>query len=117
MYKLQEENTDQLNEEEATYTQLLIVWKVDSSKNFCLVSYLIEHDKSCVLYEDKLMRLVERYVPFSTQYDPIEETWLIRNNTVLMTRMNVTCKENCYKLEMTISEAGINEDTWRPWYF
>jgi hypothetical protein len=39
----------------------------------------------------------------------------MHDNTVLMTSLNVT-REECYKLEMTISEGSIKDDTQRPHY-
>jgi hypothetical protein len=42
---------------------------------------------------------------------------LIHDNTVLITRMNVTREEECYKLEITVAESSIeNNDTQRPYY-
>jgi hypothetical protein len=116
MYKLQRKNIDQSDDEEAISTQFFMIWEVDSFRNFCTVSYLIEHDEGKVWDEDKLMDLAERYSIHQIQYGHIEETWLMRDNTVLMTCLNVTYEEECYKLEMTISEASMRDDTRRPRY-
>jgi hypothetical protein len=69
------------------------------------------------------MRLVECYELHDMQRGPIENTWLMYYNglltpynTALMTSVNATCKEECYKLEMIISEGGTNRDTQRPRY-
>jgi hypothetical protein len=35
---------------------------------------------------------------------------------VFMTRVNVTCEEEYYKLEMTISEGSVQDDTRRIRY-
>src|SRR5690606_10282270 len=99
MYKLQRKSTDQPNEE-ATCIQLVIIWKVNSCREFLAVSFLIEHSKSDVLHEYKLMELDKYYKLFDVQYGIIEDTWLMHDNTVLMTSVNVTCEEGCYKLEM-----------------
>jgi hypothetical protein len=117
MYEL---NTDQSNKEvianEEVCIQLVMIWKVHESGRFYVYSFLIEHDKSRVWDKDELMKLVRRYESFIIQHGPIEDTWLMLDNTVLMIRANVTFEEEYYKLEMTISEGSINKDTRRPWY-
>jgi hypothetical protein len=122
MYKLHGKNTDQSNEEaisseyEATCVQFVIIWKINRSKKFLVASHLIEHDKDRVWDRVELMKLTEYYKLYDIQHAPTEETYLIYDNTVLMTKMNATHEEDCYKLEMTISEASINEDTQRLRY-
>jgi hypothetical protein len=120
MYELKRKNTDQPNEEaisnKRVYIQLVMIWKVHKSGRFYVYSFLIEHDNSRVWYEYKLMKLVRYCKSFIIQHGPIEDTWLMHNNTVLMIRANVTFEEEYYKLEMTISEGSINKDTWRIWY-
>jgi hypothetical protein len=101
--------------DEATCTQLVVIWKVNNSKEFYACLRLIEHDKGCVWNRDKLMELIERYILFSIQHDPIENTWLMRDNTVLMTSLNITC-ETHYKLEMIISKTSIKDDAQRLQY-
>jgi hypothetical protein len=122
MYKLQKQNTDQSNGEtistkEASCTQLVVIWKVNSSKEFFIASFIIEHDERHIWDRDRLKRMANYYKKINIQHGPIEYTWLMRDNTALMTRENVTLEEKCYKLEITISEGSIDEDTWRPWYF
>jgi hypothetical protein len=51
------------------------------------------------------------------QRNSIEETYLMRDHTVLMKRVNIIRKEEYCELEMTIAEGSINEDTQRLWYF
>jgi hypothetical protein len=121
LYKLQKKNAGQSNEdgifseEEEACTQLLMIWKVNSSREFFVVSDLIEHD-NYVWDRDRLMEFAEYCRLFNAQHGPIEETWLIRDNTVLMTSLNIA-REVCYKLEMTISETSIkDDDTQRPRY-
>jgi hypothetical protein len=122
MYKLQRKNTNQPNEEvvsnedEATYTQLVMIWKINSSKEFCIASHLIEHDKSRIWDRENLIKLADCYRVFNIQHSLIECTWLIKDNIVLMTKVNTTREEECYKLEMTLSETSIKDDTQRPQY-
>jgi hypothetical protein len=121
MYKLQGKNTDQSNEdamsseEETTCIQLVIIWKVYSSKEFSVASYLLEHSEDYAWDVDKLLELDEYYELVNIQNGFIEDTWLMYDNTVLMTSLNMT-HEECYKLDMTISETSIKDDTQRPRY-
>jgi hypothetical protein len=115
--KLGRTNIVELNEE-ATCIQLAVIWKVDRLKIFHAATYLIEHDKSLDWDRDKLMKLTEKKQLFYIQHCPVEEAWLIYDNIVLKTRVNITYEEECYKLEMTVSETSIEDgDAYRPWYF
>jgi hypothetical protein len=122
MYKLQRKNFDQSNENivfsenEATCTQLVIICKANSSRELLVCSFLIEHDEGHVWDGAKLMKLTFKCELVNMQHGPIEEIWLIRNNTVLVASLNVACEGEFYKLEMTITEGSVNEDTRRPWY-
>jgi hypothetical protein len=107
LYKLQRKNNDQSSEkavsseEEATCIQLAVIWKVGYLGRSYLFPHLIEHDKGHV---------------WDIQYALTEETWLMRDHTALMARVNTTCKEGYYELKMIISEGSTKDDTWRPWY-
>jgi hypothetical protein len=115
MYRLKRKNTDQSDEEE-TCIQLVIIWKVNNVRDFCAFSLLIEHDKSCIWDENKLLKLAKHYKLANIQHGLIETTWLIHDNTVLMAKVDATREEESYKLEMTVSEEGIEDDTQRPVY-
>jgi hypothetical protein len=114
MYKLERKNMDEFDE--VTCVQIVIVWRVCTSGEFCIVSDLIEHDKDSIWDRDRLIRLANCYTLFNMQRGPIEETYLMNDNTVLMTRVNATREGGCYKLVMTISETSIRDDTQRPRY-
>jgi hypothetical protein len=120
MYKLQRKVTDQNDEKamssEAACIHLVVIWKVDNYKEFWSTSHIIEHDKDCVWNRDRLMKLAKRCRLFKVRHCPIEDTWLMSDNIVLMTRENVTREEESYKLEMTLSKTSIKDDTRRPWY-
>jgi hypothetical protein len=120
MYKLQRKSVGQSNKgaisnEEATCTQLVVIWKVNNSKKFCATSFLIEHDKRHVWDKNRLMRLTSYYQTINI-HGPIEETYLMYGSTVLMTSLNATRKAECYKLEMTISKTSMKDDTQRLQY-
>jgi hypothetical protein len=120
MYELK--NTKQPNKnaisskEKSRYIQLPIIWKVNNSNEFFVVSGLMEYDKEYVWNRDNLMKLAKWYGLFNIRHVPIENTYLMRDNTVLMTRVNVTHEGDCYKLEMTISKTSIKYNTWRLEY-
>jgi hypothetical protein len=123
MYKLQRKNIDQFNmniisnEHEATCIQLVMIWRVDSSKKFYVNSCLIEHDEDCIWDKVRLMKLAFGHELVDIQHNSVEDTWLMRDHTVLMTSLNATFEKECYKLEMTISKTSINDETQRPQYF
>jgi hypothetical protein len=115
MYELRRKNTDQSNGE-VTCIQLFVKWIIDNSKKFLVVSRLIENDKGYVWDQLELISLAICYDKSDMHHDSIEETWLMRNDTVLVTRVDVILEE-CYKLEITLAETNIEDDTLRPWYF
>jgi hypothetical protein len=122
MYKLQRKNIGEFNEEdissedEATWIWLVMIWKVYKSRKIFVVSDLIEHDKSHIWNSNELMKLNEYYELFNIQHGPIEETWLMHDNTVLTTSLNTIRKRDYYVLEVTISEGSIRDDTKRLRY-
>jgi hypothetical protein len=118
MYTLQRKHTNQYNEdtiskEEARFIQLVVIWKANIFEVFYLFSHLIEYDKDCVWDEDKLTKLVRHHESSDIQYSPIEDTWLMHDDTVLMIRLDKVSKEGCCKIEMTISKTNIKDDTLR----
>jgi hypothetical protein len=122
MYELQKKNTDQSanniisGEDEAKCVQLVIIWQVWHFKYVHINSLLITHDRGHVWDKDDLMQLAKRYGACHS-HGPIENTWLIRDNTVLMTSLNAAHEEEYYGLRMTISEGSMKCDTLRPRYF
>jgi hypothetical protein len=67
-------STDELNEYEVTYIQLVMIWKIDRFKRFLMTTHLIEHGRSHVWNRDMLMKLNEETVPFNIQHSSTEET-------------------------------------------
>jgi hypothetical protein len=122
MYKLQRKNIDQSNEnsisseEEATCIRLVILWKIEDYKEFSVASYLLERNESCFWDMDRPQKLGKHYELVNIQNGTIEETWLMHNNTVLMTSLDVLHEGEGYKLEMTMSEASMKDDTQRLRY-
>jgi hypothetical protein len=121
IYTLQRKNVDHSNEEpmsneEATCIRLFVSWMFRSPEEIYVVSDLIEYDRDHVWDNVGLLRLTLHYRPVDIQDGTIEETYLMYDNAVLMTRADVTHEEEYYKLEMTISETSIKDDTRRIQY-
>jgi hypothetical protein len=118
MYKLQRKDIDEeaISSEEETCIQFIVTWKFGIFGDFYVAPGLIEHDKSYVWNSYKLMELIEYCKLYDIQHGRIEETYLMRDNAVLMTSLNIICEEECYKLEIIISEGSINDNTQRPKY-
>jgi hypothetical protein len=121
IYEVQRHNADQsivnaVSREKTMCTWLAIIWKINHRKEFLTASYLIEYDENRGWNRDKLMKLVKYYELTNIQNGSVEETWLMHDNTVLLTKLNVTHKVS-YNLGVTISETGMGDDTRRPLYF
>jgi hypothetical protein len=121
MYRLEREYTNQPNkktisdEDEAMYTQLFIVWEIDSYKEFWVALDLIKHDKSHVWNRDGLMELARRCKLFNV-YGLLERAWSMYDNKALMANLLVTREEEYYKLNMTIYEGSVEDNVRRPLY-
>jgi hypothetical protein len=123
IYELRRNNIYQHNgniishEAGTTCIQLVMIWMVDKDGDFYVRPDVIEHDKNRYWDEPTLKKLIEIFNRLNIRHGPVEKTWLIHDNTVLMASVKLTPKEECYKLEITISEESIKDDTQRPWYF
>jgi hypothetical protein len=122
MYELKRKDTKQPNknaissEDDAKCIRLVMVWKANGPEEFLVVSRLIEHDKGYIWNINRLMKLAIWHHLYDLQNSVFELTYLMHDNSVLMKRMNTTREGECYKLEMTISEGSMKDDTWRPYY-
>jgi hypothetical protein len=71
MYELknigQFNNNSISSEYETIQTQLFMVWKINNSKEFCVYSQLIEHDKGRVWDRDRLMKLAKHHQLYDIQ--------------------------------------------------
>jgi hypothetical protein len=117
MCKLKRTSINEFDEEERTCIQFVIVWKVNKFKRFFVSTYLMEHDRSRVWDRNMLMELAKKEKLFDIKHYLVEKTYLIHDNRVLKTSLNTTHEEECCKLEITISETSMEDDTQRPWYF
>jgi hypothetical protein len=59
------------------------------------------------------MKLTKCYRLYDIQHIPTKTTYLMHDNTVLMTSLSMTHEEECYKIVVTISEGSVKKNTRR----
>jgi hypothetical protein len=113
-YQLQKEGVESDDQLESTATLLFVAWKFEGYKVLRACVHLIEYGKQITWNEYKLREYHQRYVnQFSTYTGPIEDTWLTRDGTVLMTRLELDFIQRNGVLNITISEGVKDEHTKR----
>jgi hypothetical protein len=122
LYKLQRKHTtridNQLNsnttfiEEMATNVHLLVVWDVEYNNRKFRV-WLIEYADKFIWDEVKLLGLYKKYNEQFFDYIPDITTWLIYDDAVMKTKLDVTYGSD-YKLDITISEETGSYNVERP---
>jgi hypothetical protein len=91
---------------EQTHIWLLVVWRSVGYKKFRICVCLLECYESFVWNENRLREYYQRYARQLDRYTgPIEDTWLIHDGAVLMTRLELSFLKRDSKLNMTISEG------------
>jgi hypothetical protein len=99
----------------ATFTLLFITWKSEGYKELRACIRLIEYDKQVKWDGYKLKEYYKRYAnQFSTYTGPIEDTWLMPDGTVLMTRLELDFTQRDGVLNIIIFKGVENEYTRRP---
>jgi hypothetical protein len=94
--------------------RLIVDWEVFRPDKCHARSTLVEPESTVSWGVFELVDLYENRGPDDIKHAPIE-TYLMSDNRVLMTKMNLNREEECCKLEITISETSIrNEYTQRP---
>jgi hypothetical protein len=92
-------------DDEPTYTLLFVTWKLEGYKVLHAYMHLIECDKQIKWNSYKLKEYCQRYhSQLDTYTDPIKDTWLIHDDTVLMTRLELDFTQSYGVLKITISE-------------
>jgi hypothetical protein len=115
MYKLQRKCIEFDDQLESTYTLLFVAWKSEGYKELCVLVQLMECDKTFHWIEYKLEEYYKRYhSQLRTYTSPIKDTWLTRDGTVLMTRLELNFTQRYDVLDIIISEGIRNEHTRRP---
>jgi hypothetical protein len=114
MYELERKHIKPGNRSEPTRILLLIAWKSEGYKKFCVFVHSIESDKR--LYWDGiyLEEYHQRYASQLLRYTgPSKDTWLIHDGTVLMTELKLDFTQRDGVLSVTVSEGVKNEHTRR----
>jgi hypothetical protein len=114
-YRLQRKNIQSDDQLESTSTLLLITWKSEGYKVPRVLVCLVEYDKQFRWSGYKLKEYHQRYTnQLSTYTGPVEDTWLIPDSTVLMTRLELDFTQRVGVLNITITEGVEGEHTKRP---
>jgi hypothetical protein len=111
-YKLERKSIETDNLSESTCIRLFVILKCERNNKLCACMHLVEHEKRFRWNIAKLKEYYQRYAnQFSTYTGPIEETWLIDDNTVLMTKLELDLTQRDGALNIIISEGAKNERT------
>jgi hypothetical protein len=112
MYKLESRYVKPGNQPEPTDILLLMAWKSEGYKNFCVFVQLIEYNKWSY---GGVIKAREYYQGCANQLctytSPIKDTWFIPDGTVLMTELELDFTQRDGVLNMTISEGIRDEHT------
>jgi hypothetical protein len=100
---------------ESPYLLFFIAWKSGGYKKYHVVLKLIECDKTFHWDKFKPEEYFQKHAnQFSTYTGPIKETWLINDNTVLMTKLEIDFTKRDGALNITISDSSRDEHTKLP---
>jgi hypothetical protein len=114
-YQLQREDVNPGNRRDSTHIRLFVVWKSEDYKKFRVFVQLIECSKTLCWDEIKLEEYYQRYANQLCAYtDPIKDKWLIYDDTVLITGLELDFTQRDGVLNITISEGSRDVDAKRP---
>jgi hypothetical protein len=106
MYELQSKHLKLSNQFKPTYIQFLVAWKFEDYKNFCALIRLIAYDKqikwNMIKFKEYYRRCVKR---LHTYTNPIKDAWLVHDDTVLETVLELDFTQRDGVLNITISEG------------
>jgi hypothetical protein len=114
IYRLQKcvKSDDQL---ESTSTLLFIVWKYEGCNEPRVFAKLVECDKAFDWRKVDIREYYQRHAnQLDTYTDPIKDTWLTRDGTVFMTRLELDFTQTNSVLNIVISEGIKDEHVKRP---
>jgi hypothetical protein len=114
-YELQRKHVESDNQLESTYIRLFVVWKSKGYKKLCAYINLVEYDEKFYWNNTKSQEYYRGYASqLSTYTDPIKDTWLVYDDTVLMTRLELDFTQRDDILNITISKSVKDEHTRKP---
>jgi hypothetical protein len=122
LYKLQRKHANRTDnqpntsitsiEDTATSIYLLITWCYYRPYKF--YAFLIECTNDFTWDEDKLWALYQKYISeFHQKHKPITMTWLIYDDAVMKTKLDITYEPD-FKLDIIISEGAEKYNTKGP---
>jgi hypothetical protein len=117
-YELQKRNVEFDDRSESTRIRFFVVWKSEGYKKFRAFVHLIEYDELLDWNRITLEEYYQRYAnQFSIYTDPIRNTWLLDDGTVLMTRLELDFTQRDGVLGITVSEGSKDDHTRRSEWF
>jgi hypothetical protein len=116
IYRLQRKQpheSTEINEDASNVVHLLVVWEISESKKLYTDVLLVEHDKGFDWDKDNLREFYSKNINrFRLCPDSATETWSLDDKVALMSTFKIM--NNDYKLDITISEVGRDNDTRIP---
>jgi hypothetical protein len=114
-YQPQRKHVKSDDQLEPTYTLLFITWKSEGYKELCARVRLIEYDKHIKWNQYKLEEYRQKYhSQLNTYTGPIQNAWLLRDGTVLTTKLELGFALRNGVLDIIISEGVKDDYTRRP---
>jgi hypothetical protein len=117
-YELQRRYDRFGNQTKPKYIRLFVAWEYESYKKFRVFIHLIEYNKHIKWNLSKLEEYYQKHASqLSTYTGPIKDAWLIDDDIVLMTGLELDLTQRGGILNITISEGVEDEHTRRPVWF
>jgi hypothetical protein len=117
-YELERKHVKTGNRSQPTRILLFVAWESEGYKKFRVLVHLLEHDKQSYWRRSTLEEYYQRYAnQFCTYTDPIKDTWLMPDGTVLATELRLDFTQRDGVLGVTISEGVGDAHTKRPEWF
>jgi hypothetical protein len=114
-YKLQRKSIKTNYQSESTCIRLFVAWRSEGYKNLCAFVHLIEYNEAFHWDTIRLEEYYQRYANYlSTYTDPIKDTWLTHDGTMLMTGLKMDFTQRDGRLNIIISESVKNDYTKIP---
>jgi hypothetical protein len=118
IYKLRK-RSHSINDQSSTFTegistsiQLLVIWRSNDQCRFSVRALLIKHSNTITWNENTLEKFHSTYPALLRDSDIVKYTWLLGNETVLMTTSK--WDTNCHTFEITISKGTKEDDSMEP---
>jgi hypothetical protein len=113
--KLQREDVKPEDQSKSTHILFLVAWKFEGYGKFLAFVQLMECDKTFRWDEIEPEEYYQRYAnQLCTYTDHIRNTWLIHDNMVLMTRLELDFTQRDSILNISVSEGVNDEHIRRP---